>query len=92
MRAPKQPKHMIKYDKFFALMKAKNVKTTEIRKHKIVSEATLQKMRHGETGLSYDSLNRICAFLECQPADIMEYVEDEATNEWLAKIRENTQK
>ena len=79
---------MIKYDKFFALLKEKNIKTTEIRRLKIVSEATLQKMRHNETGLSYDSLNRLCAFLECQPADIMEYCEDEKTAAWLDAVRQ----
>ena len=68
---------MIKYDKFFALMKERNIKTTEIRRLKIVSEATLQKMRHGNTGLSYESLNRLCAFFNCQPSDLMEYVPDE---------------
>lgn len=81
---------MIIYDKFFALMKDKNIKTTEIRRCGIVSEATLQKMRHGNTGLSADSLNRICAYFECQPSDIMEYVEDEKTAAWLAekKVKE----
>ncbi len=74
---------MIVYDKFFALMKEKNIKTTDIRRYKIVSEATLQKMRHGNTGLSVDSLNRLCAFFNCQPSDLMEYVEDEQTNAWL---------
>lgn len=83
---------MIKYDKFFALLKTKSVKAIDLRKHKIVSEATLQKMRHNETGLSYDSLNRICAFLQCQPADIMEYVEDEATSLWLAQLQEKADK
>ena len=80
---------MIVYDRFFALIKAKRVTTTMLRKHKVVSEATLQKMRHGGTGLSYDSLNRICAYLECQPADIMEFIDDEEVGAWLAKIREN---
>lgn len=84
---PDKVRTMIKYDKFFELMRSKRVTTTQIRKYKIVSEATLQKMRHGGTGLSYDSLNRICAFLQCQPCDIMEYIEDEETNSWLYSLQ-----
>ena len=80
---------MINYDKFFTFIRINNIKLKDLRKHKIVSEATLQKMRHNCTGLSYDSLNRLCAFLNCQPGDIMEYVEDDTTNQWLATIRES---
>ena len=53
---------MIVYNKFFELIKKRGITTTDIRKTGLVSEATLQKMRKGNAGLAYDSLNRLCAF------------------------------
>ena len=74
---------MIVYDKFFELIKKRRITTTDIRKTGLVSEATLQKMRKGNAGLAYDSLNRLCAFFNCQPSDLFEYVPDDAVEEWV---------
>lgn len=65
----------MKYDKLFALMKEKGLTTYRIRKEKIVSETTLQKLREGKA-VSTDSLANLCAALNCQPGDIMEYVDE----------------
>lgn len=73
---------MIVYDKFFDLLKKKGITTTDIRKTGLVSEATLQKMRRGNAGLAYDSLNRLCAFFACQPSDLFEYVPDQDVEAW----------
>ncbi|MDR2606069.1 MAG: helix-turn-helix transcriptional regulator [Oscillospiraceae bacterium] len=40
------------------------------------SRATLQKLRQGEP-VSWENISTICALLNCQPGDIMEYVPDE---------------
>ena len=66
----------IDYSKLFVLMKEKGLTTYRIRKEKIVSETTLQKLREGKA-VSTDSIANLCAALNCQPGDIMEYVEDE---------------
>ena len=58
-------------------LKEKNITTYYLRTSKILSESTIQKLREGK-GVSWDSLETICKLLECQPADIIEYVEDEA--------------
>jgi len=50
--------------------------TYKIRKDKLLSESTVQKLRKGE-GVSWDNISTICALLNCQPGDIMEYVPDE---------------
>ncbi|MBQ8586370.1 MAG: helix-turn-helix transcriptional regulator [Butyricicoccus sp.] len=65
----------MKYDKLFALMKEKGLTTYRIRKDKIISETTLQKLREGKA-VSTDSIASLCAVLDCQPGDIMEYVEE----------------
>ena len=36
----------------------------------------LQQLRHGEL-VSWKTLDTICSLLDCQPADLIEYVKDE---------------
>jgi len=49
--------------------------TYKIRMDKLLSESTVQKLRKGE-GVSWENIATICALLDCQPGDIMEYVPD----------------
>ena len=65
----------MKYDRLFVLMKEKGLTTYRIRKERIISEGTLQKLREGQA-VSTESLAALCKALNCQPGDIMEYVED----------------
>lgn len=50
-------------------------RTTEDRRKKL-SESTLQKLRKGEQGISWDNIETICRLLDCQPGDIIEYEKD----------------
>jgi len=45
-----------------------------IRKEKLLSESTLQKLRNGE-GVSWENLSVRCDLLKCQPGDIIERTE-----------------
>ncbi len=65
-----------KYDKLFALLKEKGITSYKIRKDNIISQAALTKMKNGEGNIDTRTLERLCAVLECQPGDIMEYVEE----------------
>ena len=56
-------------------LKAKGFTTYRIRKEKIFSESTLHKFRNNES-VSLDNIATVCKLLDCQPGDIMEYVED----------------
>lgn len=56
-------------------LKDKGYNTNRIRKEKILSESTMTKLRRGEP-VSWENLETICKLLECQPGDIIEYVED----------------
>lgn len=49
--------------------------TNKIRKEKIMGEAMLQKLRQ-EQMVSWATFETICELLNCQPADIIEYVPD----------------
>jgi len=64
----------MRYEKLFALMREKGLTTYKIRKEHIVTETTLQKLREGRN-VTTDSIGALCAALDCQPGDMMEYVE-----------------
>ena len=83
---------MLKYDKLFKLLKDHNISTYDLRKYKIISESTLQKLRHEGIGLKADNLNHLCALFQCQPSDLFEYVPDQDSEAWASDIREKLQK
>ena len=57
-------------------LKEKNITTYYLRTSKTLRESTIQKLREGK-GVSWDSLEIICKLLECQPSELIEYVEEE---------------
>ena len=65
---------MIKYYKLFDLLNRKGLKKTDLLK--ILSSATVAKLSKGEN-VNTDVINKICKFLNVQPGDIMEYLEEE---------------
>ena len=60
-----------------AALKAAGYNTNRIRKEKLLSESTLQRLRQGEL-INGEHLGKLCELLRCQPGDILEYVPDEA--------------
>lgn len=56
-------------------LKEKGYSSARLRKEKIFGERTMQEFRTNGT-IPYKSINRLCALLECQPGDILEYVPD----------------
>ena len=56
-------------------LKTKGYTTYKLRKDKVIGEAQIQKIRTGEIA-SKETLNTICKVLQCQPGDILEYIED----------------
>ena len=58
-----------------AALKEKGYSSTKIREDKLIGQSYLQQIRHGEL-VSWKTLDTICALLECQPGDLVEYVED----------------
>jgi len=68
----------IRYDKLFALLKEKGYSTYRIRKEKLIGQATFTAIKNGTGGLDAKTMDRLCKVLQCQPGDIMEYVEGDA--------------
>lgn len=60
-----------------AALKDKGFTTYTIRKEKMLSESTVQKLRAG-IGVSWDNLDVLCQMLDCQPGELIEYVREES--------------
>lgn len=58
-----------------ALKKA-GYNTNRIRQEKLIGQATLQQLRHGEL-VSWATIDTICKLLNCQPGDILEFKNEE---------------
>jgi len=67
----------ISYEKLFVLLREKGYNTTRIRRDKIIGQGTLTAIKKGTGGLDAKTISKLCALLNCQPGDIMEYVPDE---------------
>ena len=63
-----------------AALKSAGYSSTRIRKEKIIGQATLQQLRHGNLA-SWKTIDTVCALLHCQPGDILEYTEDDEREE-----------
>lgn len=63
-----------------AELKKRGYTSTRIREEKLIGQSYLQQLRHGEL-VSWKILDKICALLECQPGDLIEYVDVQETVE-----------
>ena len=67
---------MIRYKKDLLLaLKNAGYNTNKLRKEKLLAEATIQSLREGKY-ISLQNIDKICSLLDCQPADLIEYVKD----------------
>lgn len=62
---------MMRYYKLFDLLSRRDMKKTDLLE--VFTAPTLTKLSKGES-VTTDVLCKICAFLDCQPGDIMEYI------------------
>lgn len=66
----------IKYYKLFDLLQRRGMKKTDLINLAGISSPTLAKLSKGNV-VTTDVIQKICKALDCQPADIMEYVKGE---------------
>ncbi len=59
-----------------AALKDTGYSTYRLRKEKLLGEATLQKFRQNQL-VSWVNISTVCRLLNCQPGDLMEYIEDQ---------------
>jgi putative transcriptional regulator len=52
----------------------RNVKSKELAEHIGITEANLSLLKQGKVkGIRFDTLERICEYLGCQPGDLLRY-------------------
>ena len=56
-------------------LKEKGYNTNVIRTKALFSQSTVQKFRN-QQGVSWENLETLCRLLDCQPADLIEYVKE----------------
>lgn len=55
----------------------RKVKSKVLAEYVGINEANMSLLKQGKVkGMRFDTLERICAFLQCQPGDILKYVPD----------------
>ena len=64
----------IKYDKLLKMLEEKGYTSYKIKQEKLIGQGTLTAIKNGAGGLDAKSISKLCALLDCQPGDIMEYV------------------
>ncbi len=63
-----------------ATLKERGYSSTKIREQKLIGQSYLQQIRHGEL-VSWKTIDTLCALLDCQPGDLVEYVPAVAVQE-----------
>ena len=58
-----------------AALKEAGYNTTRLRKEKLLSEGVIQSLRENKY-IALQNISKICELLDCQPADLLEYVKD----------------
>lgn len=67
----------ISYSKLFDLLKQNGYTTYRIRKDKVIGQGTLTALKNGTGGLDARTIDKLCKLLDCQPGDLMEFIDDE---------------
>ena len=66
---------MIVFDKLWETMKAKNISTYVLREKCGIDSKTVRRLRANEN-IETKTLDKLCAALDCNISDIMEYIKD----------------
>ena len=67
---------MIRYKlDILAALKEKGYNTNRLRKERLLAEGVIQSLREGKY-IALQNIDKICALLECQPGELLEYVKD----------------
>ena len=66
---------MIKYDKLFALLEERGKSAVYFLRQQGIHPSIMNKLRKNGD-VSTKTINNLCEKLNCQPGDIMEYVQE----------------
>ncbi len=61
------------------MLAERNVKSKDLAEHIGITEANLSLLKQGKVkGVRFDTLARICEYLNCQPGDLLRYEGNES--------------
>jgi putative transcriptional regulator len=68
------------------MLAERKVRSKELAEHVGITEANLSLLKQGKVkGVRFDTLEKICAYLRCQPGDLLRYEpEIRRTEGWAA--------
>lgn len=75
---------MIAFYKLWDKMNRKGITKKDLRDNKIVSGATINKMKNNEI-VTTESIDKICEYLQCQPEEILEFIPKKQTDKQQEK-------
>lgn len=59
------------------MLATRKAKSRDLAEYVGITEANVSLLKQGKVkGVRFDTLERICDFLQCQPGDILKYVKD----------------
>jgi putative transcriptional regulator len=61
------------------MLARRKVRSKDLAEHVGITEANMSLLKQGKVkGVRFDTLEKICAYLQCQPADLLVYTPDAA--------------
>lgn len=64
------------------MLARRKVKSKDLAQHVGITEQNLSLLKSGRVkGIRFGTLERICAYLDCQPGDLLAYSPDDETGE-----------
>ncbi|MBP9907141.1 MAG: helix-turn-helix transcriptional regulator [Rhodoferax sp.] len=59
------------------MLARRKVRSKDLAEHVGITEANMSLLKQGRVkGVRFDTLEKICAYLQCQPADLLVYESD----------------
>jgi putative transcriptional regulator len=59
------------------MLARRKVKSKDLAEHVGITEANMSLLKQGKVkGMRFETLQAICAYLDCQPGDLLAYVPD----------------
>lgn len=61
------------------MLARRKVRSKDLAEHVGITEANMSLLKQGKVkGVRFDTLEKICAYLHCQPADLLVFTPDDA--------------
>lgn len=77
----------INFDKFFIKLKENGISQKQFKDDTGLSSGVVHKLLHNQ-GINTETICRICDYFQCMPDEIMDWIPEAPSAEYLAKQKE----